>query len=52
MEIITRKTQNPYTGNSTIEYGKAKNSIEYIQWRIDEGGNNGKLRRGRRKLND
>ena len=52
MEIITRETQNPYTGNSTIEYGKAKNSIEYIQWRIDEWGNNGKLRRGRRKLND
>tara|TARA_S200002703_G_scaffold120502_1_gene106331 strand:+ start:706 stop:1452 length:747 start_codon:yes stop_codon:yes gene_type:complete len=52
MEIITRETQNPYTGNSTIEYGKAKNSIEYIQWRIDESKNNGKLRRGRRKLND
>ena len=52
MEIITRETQNPYTGNSTIEYGKAKNPVEYIQWMIDEKENNGKLRRGRRKLND
>lgn len=52
MKIVTRETQNPYTGNSTVEYGKAKNVKEYIQWMIDENKNNGKLRRGRRKLND